>query len=160
MRQSRINRLLVLGWLWAAVLCVSMACQKVARPAGEELEVKITLDDSAKVALANHSEKIKVSAYYYGRPTVLGRAYCNSRGEVELETRSLIIDAERSVQMRTPALDSLKSRIAVAGEPRVLLNVTSARTSIRDNILECSSYDNELVSATASPITLNCSSLR
>lgn len=141
-----------------AALALLLAAPALAAPAAApKFKVQVTLSAQAQARLAKLKEAITVSAMYSGAPNKAG-AKIAMEGEIDLGNEEIT---------KTPAGAALDFDFVgkgykagdlkyVAGKPRLLINVYSARRVADDNLLDCAIHDGAIDAAGAKPIAIAC----
>jgi hypothetical protein len=128
-----------------------------ATAAPYQYDVKIVLTSRALAKLERNNEKIIFSAWYFGYPTPITKAKADDMGRITFN----IQDIERNPALSQTftvtdkAIDS--DGLADIGDiPYLNINVVSARKSSRDNLLDCSLFEDVLPKPQQPPIEIQC----
>ena len=127
----------ITGGILAASLFLGLSAT-VALAQGHDFDLAISFDPDAAAKLAELGEGVVVSAYYYGEPTADGQAKAD-------QTVTLI-----------GSVDDGALQWVVDGQPRVNVNVFSARKSSPDNILNCGIFEDFVAAGQASVPQISC----
>lgn len=119
-----------------------------APSAGPAFTVNVTFSAKAAAKLAGMNEKVIVSAMFYGEPRPGFEPKEAGDVGVNLGNIDNTIAPANGATIFAPAFDAAKLAKEVKGEPRVLINIYSARQADDNNLLDCGIYD-DLVSAAA-----------
>lgn len=123
-------------------------------------DIKVTLSDKAAATLAAKHEGIKAFASYSGYPLDKADRHINEVGLISVSPKAEWVDIPPTggiayISGRTIDPDTLKR---IEGEVMVNVNITSARKSSSDNILECDIIDGSVQDVrVVTPITVHCS---
>ena len=120
----------------------------VTAPPAIPFKVKLTLSPAAKAKLTALNENVLINAQFYAMPKEgvviepgdVGIALNERDVEVLPEDQSVEIDG---------AYDADQLAASGTGDPRVLVNVFSARKSGPDNLLSCGIFDGTMAEAAA-----------
>ena len=143
----------------ACLACLALvpadACAQ-GNPAAEAppFQVKVILTPAASKDLAARGEKLRVFGYYSGEPKPGVRTHdgeVDLRGSFDITNQPLDGTIAIPKQHLNPA-GLRKSQ----GEPRLLVNVVSARCSSPDNLLSCDVYEGSQPAISSQRITLHC----
>ena len=108
--------------------------------------VVVALTPQASAKLTALHEKVTVAAYYYGLPAPGVQA--GPDGQVDLGSEKVEFAPPQNQAVFAGALDDGELK-TIAGPPRVLVNVFSARQAAPDNLLDCGIFDDAIVTAQA-----------
>ena len=128
--------------------------EKIGDPYAFELQ--ISLSDDAAAALAPAKEGVVALISYEGDPAPgVAASLVDEVGFVDLGNSEVDVSGKSKVLVDGSALkkDMLKY---LQGEPRVNVNIASARRTFEDNVLNCSSFDDDIKVAVAKPVVLHC----
>ncbi|MEL1265882.1 hypothetical protein [Pseudoxanthomonas putridarboris] len=127
-----------------------------AGPASHAFELRISLSKEAAEKLESSKEGAVAFFSYAGDPAPgTGEAFVDELGQIDLGQAEEDITGKSEVMIDGRALKVDRLRY-VRGEPRVNVNIASARRVFEDNILDCDSFDDDLKVAIAAPVVLHC----
>jgi len=144
-----------------ALFCLAVglsACQPQAAHGPYAFSVDVELTPAAAQKLSALHEKVAVAAYYSGLPAP--GVQPGQDGQVDLGSENQEFAPPQSqVRFTGTAVhaDELKT---IAGKPRVLINVFSARHASADNLLDCGIFDDEIAVAQAKTPKISCDLLK
>ncbi len=116
----------------------------------------VTFSAAAAERLQRLGERVTVDAYYYGEPKPGFAPKTPEEVSIMLGTEQAEIEPRnRSVTLRA-RFDASQLTREVAGEPKVLVNVYSARRSGPDNLLSCGVVDEPLPLLAETGASLHC----
>jgi hypothetical protein len=116
----------------------------------------VTLAYSAAAAakLSEAKEQVIVDAAYYGEPNPGFEP--TEPGGVDLGSEQHSVTPDVAAVPFAAKVDAAKAAKEVKGEPRVLINVYSARLSSPDNLLDCGIHDGPIADAKSAEIRIAC----
>lgn len=125
------------------------------RPYGFSIELSFTPD--ALSSLNKHSEKVIVSASYYGSPTKAGSIHANEVGQIDLGSEQARVPAKPGPVVLSGSKFEAEKMRWVDGDVGVNVNVYTARLSSPDNLISCDFIDGLIANVKASqPVPLRC----
>lgn len=130
------------------------ACQAPAAHGPHAFAVDVTLTPAATQKLATLHEAVAVEAYYSGLPAPGVQA--TPDGQVDLGSEKQELTPPRSQVTFTGSVISDNDLKTIAGKPRVLINVFSARHAAPDNLLDCGIFEDEIATAQAKMPHITC----
>ena len=104
--------------------------------------IDLRLSDASANRLQRMGEKVKIMAYYSGEPKPGVKP--NEDGEIDLGSESREIRPQSQIVSFQGTYDQRTALRKVKGQPRLLINVYSARRAHRDNLLDCGIYDGSI----------------
>jgi len=167
---SRHSRML--RWLPVLVTTLTMQIYASSGPRGElaaqgktasaplvwpGFVVDVTLSEKAKGRLDDGKETLRVFGYYSGSPRVgASRKYISDEGEIGLGSFDVEFPVGSSARIEgvKGARDAFEQTDGKT--PMVLVNVVSGRKSSKNNLLECSIFENRLDTIQAGHIPIAC----
>jgi len=147
---SKLTALAIAGFPFLALV----ACHASPARGLHAFAVEVTLTPAASSRLAALHEKIAVIADYSGRPAPGVQATPDGQVDLGSETVELAPTHGRA-QFTAAAIDGgdLKT---IAGPPRVLINVVSARHAAPDNLLDCNIFEDDIAVAQTETPRITC----
>ena len=139
--------------LFATLICLS-ACQKPVAQGPRAFSIDVTLTPAATQKLTALHEAVAVEAYYSGLPAPGVQA--TPDGQVDLGSEKLEFTPPQSQVNFTGSVISDNDLKTIAGKPRVLINVFSARHAAPDNLLDCGIFEDEIATAQAKTPHITC----
>lgn len=125
-------------------------------PPPNSFTVDVQLSPAARARLDRLGEKVEIKAMYYGLPNAAGKPKADEDGQIDLGSRTMDIDpGQRDMMIRGDALASGRLNL-VDGEPKVLINVYTARKVAQDNLLDCGIFEDTIAKAQEKPIAIAC----
>jgi hypothetical protein len=118
--------------------------------------VNVTLSPKAAGKLAGLQEQVIVDAMYYGEPQPGFEPKEGGDVGVALGNEQKTIAPATGPITFQPSFDAAKLAAEVKGEPRVLINVYSARLASGDNLLSCGIFDDTVNAAAAAAPAIDC----
>lgn len=117
--------------------------------------IRITLSENAARTLRASGERITASAVYYGYPKPGAEKHADSMDQIPLgeETHEITGDGLVRITGKKVRADRLKFLL---GQPKVNVNVFSARLTHKDNILSCDFIDGDVTKVSPGETTLHC----
>lgn len=120
------------------------------------VNVRITLSPAAKARLEKAKEQISVTATYAGDPKESALAQAGPSGMLDLGKNTQLLPGEGTTVFEEDVID--KKRLAlIDGEVQLTVNVTSAKSSVPENLLACPFYWDTLAAAGEGPVEIHCS---
>ena len=116
--------------------------------------IEIALTPAAAQKLALLHEKVNAAAYYSGFPAPGVQA--NPDGQVDLGSENVEFTPPQSRVGFSGTTISDADLKTIAGKPRVLINVFSARHASPDNLLDCGIFEDDIAVAQAKPPRITC----
>ena len=144
--------------LAACLIPALAACHAPSAHGPHALAVEVVLSPAATSRLAALHEKVAVIADYAGLPAPGVQATPDGQVDLGSETVELAPTGGRA-EFTAAAIDGgdLKT---IAGKPRVLINVVSARHATPDNLLDCNIFEDDIAVAQAKPPRIICDVIR
>lgn len=130
------------------------ACHAPAPHGPRGFAIQVALTPAAATKLSSLHEKVAVAAYYYGVPAPGVPA--NQDGQVDLGSEKTEFAPPQSQVSFTGSVVDEGDLKTIAGPPRVLINVFSARHAVSDNLLDCSTFDDAIAAAQAKTPRITC----
>ena len=130
------------------------ACQAPAVHGTHAFAIDVVLTPAAVSRLSALHEKVAVAAYYSGLPAPGVQA--GQDGQVDLGSENVEFAPPQSRAAFSGAVISDNDLKSIAGKPRVLINVFSARHANPDNLLDCAIFDGEIAEAQARTPRITC----
>ena len=149
--RRRLNAAFALAGL--AILALA-ACHAAPAPGVYAFTVEVVLTPAAAARLQALHEKVAVIADYSGLPAPGVQA--TPDGQVDLGSETVeLAPTEGRAAFTAAAIDGgdLKT---IAGKPRVLINVVSARHAAPDNLLDCGIFEDDITVAQAKTPRITC----
>jgi hypothetical protein len=141
----------------AFILAVALgltACHAPAAHGPRGFTVEVALTPAAAAKLSSLHEKVAVAAYYYGLPAPGVPA--NQDGQVDLGSEKMEFTPPQDQVHFSGAVVDEGDLTTIAGPPRVLINVFSARHAVSDNLLDCSTFEDTIATARARTPHITC----
>ena len=130
------------------------ACHAAPARGPYAFTVEVTLTPAAASRLQALHEKGAVIADYSGSPAPGAQA--TPDGQVDLGSETVeLAPTEGHAAFTAAAIDSGELK-TIAGKPRVLINVVSARHAAPDNLLDCSIFEDDIAVAQARTPRITC----
>lgn len=144
-------------WL-VALAWASIGLANAADPprSGASIRVDVSLSKAAAAKLAATHEAIGVSASFSGEPTAAGRSAAAEDGQIGFGMVEQSLAKAGRVRLAPPAFDPARLALITQPEPRVNINVYSARKALPNNVLECDLFEGSLRTALRKPIAVRC----
>lgn len=125
-------------------------------PLAQGFTINLTFSPKAAARLAELKEQVIVDAMYYGQPQPGFEPKEAGDVGVDLGSTQNTIPPVNGATQFAPSFDAAKLAKEVKGEPRVLVNVYSARLAHPDNLLSCGIYDDTVSAAAAAAPAIAC----
>lgn len=124
-------------------------------PMGFALDV--SLSRAAATKLASTKEGIEIAAYWYGEPTKAAKKRADDMGNINLgQEKARLPGTGGRAEISGKGAKVKDVGLTQGGAVKVNLNVYSARLGNKDNILDCSFFDDDLKLARLKPIAVLC----
>jgi hypothetical protein len=136
-----------------ACLLVSPACADDPR-----ITIQLTFDPAALAELVKRGEGVVIRASYAGEPNATSTMPLDEMGQIYLGDETITILPENRTLTIGTGLGG--SAMAMTDQPRVNVNVYSARFSDDDNLLNCGIVDGPVAGYTGTTQTINCKLIR
>ena len=130
------------------------ACHAPPKPAPHAFAVEVALTPAATARLTALHEKIAVIAAYSGAPAPGVQA--TPDGQVDLGSETVELAPTQGRATFTGAVIDGGELKTIAGPPRVLINVVSARHADPDNLLDCGIFEDDIAVAQATTPRISC----
>ena len=144
----------VLGLL---ALASGVAIAAPAKAPPQQIVVDLTLTPRAAARLADLNEGITISAMYGGEATKARARQADDMGEIWLgmDRKTVVGKAQRVI---VPVKTIRRDRFSwvVGGQPKLLINIFTARQRLPNNLITCDIFDGPLADGIAQPIKIAC----
>ena len=134
------------------------ACQAPAAHGPRAFTVEVALTPAAAARLSALHEKVAVAAYYSGAPAP--GVQPGQDGQVDLGSEKMEFAPPQSQVGFSGAVIDEGDLKTIAGPPRVLINVFSARHAVSDNLLDCGTFEDTIATAQAHTPRISCDLLK
>ena len=119
-------------------------------------KVELTFTPRTLTKLQELGEKVSIANFYYGVAAPGAEAKAETAGQVSIGDNTMQVEpANQIVRVSVSPFAPAKLK-DVAGEPKLLINVFTARKVAPDNLINCGIYDDDLAMAQAAPIPITC----
>ena len=119
-------------------------------------KIELSFTPRALEKLQELGEKVTVSNFYHAMAAPGAAARAETMGQVGFGDNAMQVEpANQIVRVSVSPFDPAKLK-DIEGEPRLLINVFTARKAAPDNLLVCGIYDDDLAKAEAAPIPIAC----
>lgn len=146
-----LNLSAVCGAAAAAVLAAAPALAGPPQPEG--LSIAVDLSPKAQKRLAALGEGIVASAFYFGPPAKGAARRVSPSGQVEVPVDEIAVQARGVTLIPAAPPDA---RRWIAGEPRINLNLYTARRKSEDNLLDCALFEGVVPKPADQPVRIAC----
>jgi hypothetical protein len=119
-------------------------------------KIELSFSPRTLAKLRELGEKVTVSNFYYGMAAPGAGAKAETMGQVGLGDNAMQVEpVNQIVRVSVSPLDPAKLK-DIEGEPKLLINVFTARKAAPDNLINCGIYDDNLARAEAAPLAIDC----
>lgn len=121
--------------------------------------IRLTLSAKAEELLRNRGETVVIWAHHYGLPNkeALSKpSLLDEIGQVPLGTEQMELKTERSVTLNGRELKLDRLKFVDQEDVRVFINVFSGRRKVKDNLLDCGSFDDSLKNRPPGAVEISC----
>lgn len=118
-------------------------------------DLNLSLSPAALAELTRRHEEVTVAAMFYGMPAKGHEKEADEVGQIDLGRREIRLAPSQTRGRIDGGVDPNRLPL-IEGEPRLLINVYSARLSNEDNLLDCGIFDGTLGEARVRPVTIAC----
>ncbi|MFL1873980.1 hypothetical protein ACIKT0_01940 [Hansschlegelia beijingensis] len=146
-----LKRSVVRGVAAAAVLAAAPAFAGASPPEG--LTIAVELSPKAQSRLAELGEGIVASAFYFGPPAKGAARRVSPSGQVEVPLDEIAVQPRGVTRIPAAPADA---RRWIAGEPRINVNLYTARRKSADNLLDCAPFEGAVPKAADWPVRMAC----
>jgi hypothetical protein len=130
------------------------ACHAPQAHGPRAFTVEVALTPAAAAKLSALHEKVAVAAYYSGAPAPGAQA--DQDGQVDLGSEKVEFTPPQGQVSFSGAVIDEGDLKTIAGPPRVLINVFSARHVASDNLLDCGTFEDTIATAQAHTPHITC----
>ena len=134
------------------------ACHAPAAHGPDAFAVEVALTPAAAAKLSALHEKVAVAAYYSGLPAP--GVQPGQDGQVDLGSEKMEFAPPQTQVGFSGAVIGDSDLKSIAGPPRVLINVFSARHVAPDNLLDCGTFEDTIATAQAHTPHITCDLLK
>lgn len=120
--------------------------------------VIVNFSPQARQRMTELGEYLAIYASFYGEPNKRGEKYADNTGRVQLgeAAQTVPMKSYASATFSGNGIDLTKLPFIKEEEPFVLINVSSARRSTSNNLLDCGVFQDPVLVAARGPVTLVC----
>lgn len=123
---------------------------RVAHP----FDIQVSTSPKAQAKLRKIDEKVKIIAVYSGEPVPAKAKLASEVGEIGLGDEEAVLPLNGGNARLKGELP--RKKLGWVKQPRLLINVVSARRSFPDNLLDCELFDDQLELAQKRSIEIHC----
>lgn len=117
--------------------------------------VEVTLSPKAEAELKSKGESIALEIIYGGDPTQAASGKVNDLGVIELGRIKKELSGAEKITFSEDVINKSLLPLTI-GQPQVMINVTSAKKTVPNNILSCDFYWETLSVAGKGTVTIPC----
>jgi len=124
---------------------------------GAGFNVHILLSPKAKARLNESQELIVVRGYLTGTPKAHApERFINEMGEIDLGEVGAEIKPDKDASFKKLKVERQALAQTDMKDPKLLINVFSARRSVKDNLLDCGIYQGSLKPVQGTTVQITC----